>query len=48
MKLTIEDCRRILGETAEGMTDAEIEELRDTLHAFAHVLIDEFLAERGS
>jgi len=29
--LTIEKCREILGKEAEGLTDAEIEKIRDSL-----------------
>jgi len=44
--LTIEQCRQILGEAAHGMSDKDIEAMRDTLHAFALLLIDDFLIER--
>ena len=47
MKLTLEQCRQMLGNEAEGMTDKEVEELRDTLTSLAHTLIDSYLRERG-
>lgn len=46
--LSIEHCRQILANGAEHLSDEEIEEIRDTLHNFAFLLIDEFLAEKSS
>lgn len=45
-RVGIEECRKILGSTAETMTDAEIEALRDDLERTAEMLFDE-MAEQG-
>ena len=37
-KVSTEECRRILGTSAESMTDAEIEAMRDNLENTADVL----------
>lgn len=37
-KLTVEECRRIMGADAEGWPDDKIERLRDRLEALAHEL----------
>jgi hypothetical protein len=37
-KVSIEECRRILGSSAESMTDADIEKMRDNLENTADVL----------
>lgn len=37
-KVSIEECRRILGSSAENMTDAEVEKMRDGLEQTADVL----------
>jgi hypothetical protein len=42
--LSDEDCHRILGD--RGLSDEQIATVRDTLNAFALVLVDEFLAGR--
>lgn len=47
MKLTLEQCRHILAERAEGMTDEEVMQLRDALYAFANTLIDKFLSKES-
>ena len=36
--VSIEECRRILGDSAESMTDAEIEKMRGDLERTADVL----------
>jgi len=41
--LSIEECRTILGKPE--LTDEQIAEIRDTLCAFAHTLIDGFLRD---
>jgi hypothetical protein len=40
-KLTLEECRRIMGADAEGWPDEKIERLRDRLEALAHELYGE-------
>lgn len=42
--LSVEECRTILGLPA--LSDDEVAEIRDTLYAFAHTLIGEYLRER--
>ena len=37
-KIPIDECRRILGSSADGMTDTEIEAMRDNLERTADVL----------
>jgi hypothetical protein len=37
-KVSIEECRRLLGISAENMTDAEVEKMRDGLEQTADVL----------
>jgi hypothetical protein len=39
-KFTVEKCRQILDNAAIGMTDKEIEELRDFYIAFSDYIID--------
>lgn len=39
-KFTIEKCRKILGEAANGLTDKEIEGLRDFYISFSDYIID--------
>jgi len=45
--MTIQECRETLGASAEGMTDAEIETMRDDLTRMADVLYEQ-LKERAS
>lgn len=47
MSLSVEQCRQILGERAEGMTDEQIIQLHDALYGFANTLIDRYLFERN-
>lgn len=46
MKLTADQCRQILGVRAEGMTDEQVMQLHDALHAFADTLIDKFISAK--
>jgi hypothetical protein len=39
-KVSIEECRRILGSSADGKTDAQIEVLRDELTVIANQMFD--------
>lgn len=39
--ITTEECRRILGDTASGLSDEQIEKLRDDLARVAGTLYDE-------
>jgi hypothetical protein len=44
-KMTVEQCREILGDTAARLTDAEVEAERDHTEALAHAVFDQFTAE---
>lgn len=46
MKLTIEQCRQLLGEEAESMSDDDIETLLEHLSLSADVLIECYLKEK--
>ena len=46
--LSVQRCRAILGKAAQGKSDAEIERLRDDLHALAAVTVDMFLDRSGA
>lgn len=45
-KLPIQDCREILGHSADRMTDEQIENLRDEVDCLANVMYEEFV-KRG-
>lgn len=47
MSLSIDQCRKILGKRAEGMTDEEIIQLHSALCGIANTLIDKFLFDRS-
>lgn len=47
MRLTADQCRQILGVRAKGMTDEEIMQLHDALHAFASALIGKYIAAKS-
>jgi hypothetical protein len=40
-KLTLEECKQLLGQDGEGWSDEKIERLRDRLEALAHELFGE-------
>ena len=42
-KVSVDECRTILGATGEGMTDAQIEAMRDELERTADVLYDQMV-----
>jgi hypothetical protein len=42
-RVSIGECRAILGESADTMTDAEIEAMRDDLERTADVLFDQMV-----
>ena len=44
--VSIEKCRRILGESAENMTDAEIEAMRSGLERTADALFTQMTQDR--
>jgi hypothetical protein len=45
-QVSTEECRRILGVSANGMTDAEVETMRDELERTADMLFNQ-IAEGG-
>jgi len=45
--LTVEQCRRILGRRAEGMTDDQVIQQRDALYALAGALIEQYLSAKS-
>ncbi|HMH13272.1 MAG TPA: hypothetical protein VK578_09205 [Edaphobacter sp.] len=44
-KMTVEQCREILGIAAAHMTDAEVEAEREHTEALAHAIFDQFTAK---
>jgi hypothetical protein len=42
-RVSVDECRAILGESADTMTDAEIETMRDELERTADVLFDQMV-----
>lgn len=44
-QLSVEECRRILGASAENKTDAQIASDRDHMESLAHVMFDVFTSE---
>jgi hypothetical protein len=43
---TIARCRELLGDEAEGLSDAEIDHIRRHADAVAHVIVEMFLEKR--
>ena len=43
--LSLDRCRELLGDRADGMGDAQVVEVRDNLYALADLLIDVYLKE---
>ncbi len=44
--LSLPECKQLLGDEAENMTDGEVERLRDDLYSVADVLVDVCLSPR--
>ena len=44
--ISIRRCRELLGEEADGLSDREVDQLRQHADALAHVIIDLFLEQR--
>ncbi|HUQ89559.1 MAG TPA: hypothetical protein VM096_18500 [Vicinamibacterales bacterium] len=44
--ISVRHCREFLGEEAAGLSDEEVEQLRQHADALAHVIIDVFLEQR--
>lgn len=47
-RISVEECRRILGSEAEGYSDERIERLRDALEGVAEVMYDEIKRQAQS
>ncbi len=45
---SIAHCREVLGIEADGLTDAEVDQIRRHADAMAHVLVEVFLAQHRS
>jgi hypothetical protein len=45
---TIERCRALLGDEADGLSDHEIDQIRRHADAVAHVIVEMFLEQRGA
>ena len=45
MKLSVAECRRILGKTAESLTDEEVKRISNVLDSFAEMFIESFLLQ---
>jgi hypothetical protein len=44
-KLTVDEYKKLLGPTAERMTDSQVESERDQMEALAHLIYDLFTEE---
>jgi hypothetical protein len=47
-RMSIARCREVLGREAEGLTDAEVDQIRQHADAMAHVLVEVFLGQSRS
>lgn len=45
--MSIARCREVLGREADGLTDAEVDQIRRHADAMAHVLVEIFLEQRA-
>ncbi len=45
--ISIRRCRELLGEEADGLSDREVDQMRQHADALAHVIIDMFLERRA-
>lgn len=46
-RISISKCRRLLGKEAEGLTDEQIEEIRDAQYQFAELAFQFWAKEKG-
>ena len=46
--MSIARCRELLGEEADGLSDREVDQMRQHADALAHVIIDMFLEQRST
>lgn len=47
-QIPIARCRELLGDEAVGLSDEDVDQIRQHADAMAHVLIDIFLARRAT
>jgi hypothetical protein len=45
-RMSIARCREVLGSEADGLTDTEVDQIRQHADAMAHVLVDVFVELR--
>jgi len=45
--ISLAECRRILGDAARGLSDAELERLRRELYGLADITVSSFLATKA-
>ena len=46
--ISITRCRELLGEEADGLSDREVDRLRQHADALAHMIVDMFLEQRST
>jgi|TARA_B100000959_G_C14780913_1_gene541473 hypothetical protein len=44
--LTIEECKKCLGENCSSMTDQEVDDLKNILYQLAGFLVDDFIRNK--
>jgi hypothetical protein len=47
-QISIARCRELLGDDAAGLSDEEVDRVREHAEAMAHVLIEVFLEDRST
>lgn len=47
-QISIARCRELLGDEAAGLSDEEVDRIRQHAETMAHVLIEVFLADRST
>jgi hypothetical protein len=47
-KIPVPEFRKLLGKAAIGLSDAEVEHMRDLADRFANIVFDSWLRERNS
>jgi len=47
-QISIARCRELLGDDAAGLSDEEVDRIREHAEAMAHVLIEVFLEDRST
>jgi hypothetical protein len=44
--ISLDECRKILGDAARGLSDAELDHLRQRLYGLADIAVTRYLTER--